>query len=175
MNVPQTIDDEFGQPVQIPMHARMAIALGWSSIQRAFTQNISQIVEGGDFPSPQPLVTWYGVRPWRTPAHDPAHDDHRRDVCPYAEDGDQCGCDHVRRVEKIPLYTSDWSITGPMIERHGIELRWTAGNHGLKGVPHWIATRDEHRHSEDTEAGWGMSVLEAVSNLIVALAEKDKL
>lgn len=76
----------------------------------------------------------------------------------------------------VPRYDTDWSATGPLIEKQAIDLvlAWP-GDFGQDGF-RWIATRgaDQRGQSEGITAE-GATPLLAVCNLILALHEAGKL
>lgn len=87
--------------------------------------------------------------------------------------GPQANCDNV------PRYDTDWSATGPLIEKHGIAFDhvWPGdlGNDGFL----WIAYRSGDMRSQDpldTDLqGDGATHLLAACHLLLALKEAGKL
>lgn len=79
---------------------------------------------------------------------------------------------------EVPRYDTDWSATGPLIERFGIEL-CAPGEHGGSEV-NWLASKrigwipvgnSPHAYADTTDAE-GSTPLIAVCNLILALPDE---
>jgi hypothetical protein len=68
---------------------------------------------------------------------------------------------------QIPWFDTDWSATGPLIEKYGIMI-----TPGVPGFSSWEAYVKVDVRSDGTDGG---TPLEAVCNLILALAEAGKL
>ncbi len=69
----------------------------------------------------------------------------------------------------VPDFTTDWSATGPLIEEHGISLKWVVDRYG--GV-HWIAFKATQPEWTSSDA---LRPLEAVCGLILELGKAGKL
>jgi hypothetical protein len=75
----------------------------------------------------------------------------------------------------IPRYDTDWSATGPLIEKYGIEL--AHGGFGPDDLP-WLAAEhvcSDHDHNVSQPCGIGPTPLIAVCHLILALRGAGKL
>lgn len=142
-----------------PLHVRVAEALeSGLDIRIGYPQNIQTIQEGGSLPAPggAPLPVWYIV--W-TPKSGDGHD------CVYQMEGEPCEC--RPQWNRVPRYDTDWSATGPLIERLGIQIM----NLELKVMPTmWSAAL-----SSDHNWALGQTPLVAVCALILALAAAGKL
>lgn len=86
--------------------------------------------------------------------------------CEYQESWGDKGND---RPQCIPRYDTDWSATGPLIEKYRIRL-WTYGD---EETSYWLAAAAGHREAGTNNPG--DSPLIAVCNLILALKEAGKL
>lgn len=88
-----------------------------------------------------------------------------RDVFDY---GEWHRCEHDRNL--VPRFDTDWSATGPLIEKYGLTI-----------TPEWLMTEPKKldgwmaRAPTFHEAWYGRHPLEAICNVIVALAAAGKL
>lgn len=69
-----------------------------------------------------------------------------------------------------PRYDTDWSATGPLIERLGICLTWESDG---RQIDRWNASDNIPEQAQDIESG--PTPLLAVCNLILALSAAGKL
>jgi hypothetical protein len=90
----------------------------------------------------------------------------------YVSPGES-GCWVSKNLLRTPYYDTDWAATGPLIEKHRIQV----------SPPMWMTTENFEIHEDD---GWmamsarttpakGPAPLVAVCNLILKLAEEKKL
>lgn len=82
-----------------------------------------------------------------------------------------CGCDPLTHatpgeLPRLVRYDTDWSATGPLIERYGIDLTKLLGSHC------WLAEGQPDGWLDSAE---GPTPLLAVCNLILALHAAGKL
>jgi hypothetical protein len=87
-----------------------------------------------------------------------------------------CPCEqpHCDNILDVPRYDTDWSATGPLIEKYHIHLGEertlsTAGDVVARGQ--WFAGVWESDEEKDYLMGYGATPLIAVCNLLVKLAE----
>lgn len=73
----------------------------------------------------------------------------------------------------IPAYDTDWSATGPLIEKYQLDL-WFRPGGIFRDPDEWAATNDT-RVGPDGGSLTGPTPLMAVCNLILALGEAGKL
>ncbi len=75
-----------------------------------------------------------------------------------------------------PAYDTDWSATGPLLEKYGIQLSRavTASEPPMPGTV-WMAVPWDYHASKDKMFRGDTSPLVAVCELIVALAARGKL
>jgi hypothetical protein len=123
--------------VDEPLHIEVARALGWTRVEEC----------------PASTLDWHGHPP----------DEHWAKVNDYGNYG-LCGCEKPQAV--VPRYDTDWSATGPLIERYEITLDHQDDDGTLPD--YWRAKRPGFT----AETG---HPLIAVCYLILALHEAGKL
>lgn len=137
-----------------PLHVRTAEALGWKGIEDAPKIDRERSALEG-----RPVVVgseWFG----RATEDCPKWGALVKAYASYA----------------VPRYDTDWSATGPLIERYGIELRNDGNSKGWEAV--WPGGTDYEARSlfaNPLIEGTGPTPLVAVCNLILALKEAGKL
>jgi len=160
-----------------PLHVRVAEALESGVEIDMFDgpgpQNIASITEASAFPSIGATRVWWIRRPLPK--------DHYETECPYAYEGEPCEC--KPRVDLIPRYDTNWSATGPLIEKLTISIRDTTRCSDAVVNPVVIAGTFELGWAA-RRGGWpgvhyndvyGETPLIAVCNLILALKEAGRL
>lgn len=139
-----------------PLHVRVAEALGLHVKDTSYTcsgQCVRAIEEGADFPTP----------------HD-SHEPHRHGgwsywkPYEYEEGGDWESC---------PRYDTDWSATGPLIEKYRIQVG-PSYCYGLPSGP-FAASVGNGEHRDGTTWEYGETPLTAVCNLLLTLAAAGEL
>lgn len=130
-----------------PLHVRVAEALGWKNVA-----DVTRAVGLGQ-------SMWLGEPP----------------------PGDMAGTLYVAHVDQgersltigsgsVPRYDTDWSATGPLIEKYGICLTWWAER---GRIVRWDASDNIPEQSQHLESG--PTPLVAVCNLLLTLAQNGSL
>lgn len=125
-----------------PLHVRVAEALGCAPKMRL------------------------GGRVWDCECKENDHAEHKlHDDC---HDGEGLNCDEYL----LARYDTDWSATGPLIEKYDVWLQPCEDHRTTPGVAcrGWVAV-----NGDISEEGAGATPLEAVCNLILALKAAGKL
>jgi hypothetical protein len=120
-----------------PLHVQVAESLGWR--MRGVSDSSDRGCGGTDF--------------WVEPGH--------------SIDGARSHCNVCDPENAPPRYDTDWSVTGPLIEKYWYWLRSLDGSEGA-----WDAFRNDDLTSP---RGVGATPLIAVCNLILALRGAGKL
>jgi hypothetical protein len=148
---------------ELPLHVRVAVALGWPPPE--------YITDEGHDPN-RPI---YG---WRQ-----CHREHDEYEDCYENHLWHCGTEDYFAA---PRYDTDWSATGPLIEKYVDGLTFVLGNRGARELDPKAPEWDDHydavafggRLGRDL-GGWfqrqGATPLLAICHLILALKEAGKL
>jgi hypothetical protein len=137
-----------------PLHVCVDEILFGTPTEIGYPQNIAQVSDDAPFPTGQPEAVWY--RRWFL---QPDHD------CVYAWNNEPCEC-QTTGLTRIPRYDLDWSATGPLIERFGIDLIHTSWG--------WEASRVVDGTLVSATDIVTHTALGAVCNLILALHAAGK-
>lgn len=138
-----------------PLHARVAEALGWRAWQSKHGHWIVTHGEGAD----EPGETCEAGFHMRRDKFDPQTGER----LPGRQWWDECG--------HVPRYDTDWSATGPLIEKY--KLCVDISPEGANPTLAWVVIKPRTRW--DYKCGYGPTPLIAACNLILALAEAGKL
>lgn len=134
----------------LPLHVRVAEALGWTW-----------------------KLTWnQGARFFCPPTYDRIHDIHPENY----KDADGPVPQATDAYRYVPRYDTDWSATGPLIERLEILIAKKPGDESEGWMAMAGVTWDGHPYvSEHAEDHWGETPLQAVCYLILELHKAGKL
>lgn len=145
-----------------PLHVQVAEALGWT--------NLALVCPDGGW---EPDGNWGGIDPLYVLSLKGKGDILAKDaklICPWPAEVKRWPCDlgdaplRWAWIE-VPRFDTDWSATGPLIEKYGITVSKSSVNNL------WTARQAE------SVADWGIATtpLAAVCSLILRLAKEGKL
>jgi hypothetical protein len=143
-----------------PLHVLVSEALGWTDCEGRETERWTSTVILNPSPNRGESVLWIGRQPL-DPAEIQSHP-----MLPMRTGP------HSGRVP-IPRYDTDWSATGPLIEKYGIELTIT----GRPPKTHWVcwaAKREGFTPSAEGATG-SQHPLRSVCYLLLELKAAGKL
>lgn len=139
------------KPRELPLHVKVAEVLGWSGVEEKLEWNgcVRKARDGSGEWEQDVNPVWRGAPATGAPAW-------------YGD--------------MVPRYDTDWSATGPLIEKYRICIE--AGLHGGHHSKPWSAWLNRHSpaiRDYDGEAADGPTPLIAVCRLLLALHEGGKL